>query len=201
MRILSLAIILLVSSNTLAKKTVYKSWTNFQSDYGYEFKYPDCWEIKINNPDQEGELKKIKNIFVTEIESCTTPRREEYTPNGIGFSYIDTVTSENAKKEISIQEKSSKYRLENKSWLLFKKMRIDGGGEAIMYIEQHDKWKKKIRWVMKLFCPTREIYIVGAGIQNPNKELLQKFERGDLAIPEPEKTVFESIRCIEPKSK
>lgn len=201
MKIISTLIILFIANNALAKEPAYKAWINFQSDYGYEFKYPDCWEMQPNSPDEDGTVfTKMRNISVTE-KTCITKQRDKYVPNIMTFNSHVAKNEKELNHEISIIEKSSKFQLENKSWLLFKKLRINGGGEAIMYVEQHDKWQKQIRWIMKLFCTNREVYISGVPTTNPSKELLQKFERGDLAIPEPEKTVFESIRCIEPKLK
>lgn len=67
------------------KPSANKSWKTFRSDYGYEFKFPDCWELKINDPDEIGNFEKIKNIAVVEGQKCATSRRSQSAPNSVGF--------------------------------------------------------------------------------------------------------------------
>ena len=98
-------------------------------------------------------------------------------------------------KHLDGVEKSSKNAIERKAWLLFKKLKrgADGG---FTYVESHKAngytW---IRWEATLYCPKNEVRIAGPEIKNPEPALLEKLKNGDLGMPEPERTIFESIRC------
>jgi hypothetical protein len=56
------------------KATEYKNWKTFRSDYGFEFKYPDCWELKGNSPDEPPTpTAKSKDLVAKESVRCKTP--------------------------------------------------------------------------------------------------------------------------------
>jgi len=194
--------IILLSLLTQAqeKKIEYKNWKTFQSDYGYEFKYPDCWKIDINDPDEKGRFEQIHNLAVLESKACKTSRRYTQVPNGISFttgyknSYYDSIKAVDDKK--NKLEKWSKVEIKNGHHLFFSRKKLDDS-EFIDYVEVlHDKI---YRWRRKLFCGLREISVGGPSITTTDSSYLDRFKVGDFALPEPEKTIYESIRCIEPK--
>lgn len=202
MKLLYILITFLFSFGAFSKEApIHKSWHTFQNNYGYEFKYPECWIVSNGSPDEEGELNTVSIIGLREKESCLRAAGDKDISHGIGFLFLKKIKSDDIKKSVLSQMEISKIQLKNKDWLVFKKIDIEGGGGAVMYVDYQSQLPKTIRWVMKLYCPSSEFLIAGASTTNPPKELLQKFEKGDLAVPEPEKKVFESIRCIKPKMK
>jgi hypothetical protein len=182
-----------------AKEPVYKSWKIFKSDVGYQFKYPDCWEIRIDSPDEEGSLEKVRNIAVDEGPSCVTKQLyKSVDPNGIGMTggYGPKRTRSEAVKEIEFRERSAPG-----GDLVFKHFKL-GDTDAIAWVE-HWPIGKYIRWQTKVYCSDWWISITGPAIDelNVDKAIYAKFKKGDLALPEPYNTIINSIRCIPAKQK
>ena len=176
------------------------TWSTFKSDYGYEVKYPECWEVRNDSPD-DGELKLIRSINITAGKSCKIKNHDKNFVHNFGFNALGEINPEFAKKEIINKSEHSKIKLKNREWLAFEKVAVKGNGVATVYVEEYNKTSKSIRWVVDLYCPTHKYYIIAGGTENPSREILQKFEKSDLAMPEPEKSIFESIRCVKPKAK
>lgn len=187
------------------EKGPYKNWKDFTSDYGFEFKYPDCWTLKGDSPD----APRIANsstdsILVTETDICKRPLMYSSAPNGISM-FVDPVSlssKEQGLKEIESVKEHSDSHIARDRWKIYKTLKVEGDGNAQIYVQSNKnvtyKW---IRWQMELYCPTRLIRFVGPAIKDPDEALLKKFKAGDLALPEPEKTIYESIKCVEPKIK
>jgi len=197
-----LSLIFLFSLNTQAEeeKIEYKSWKTFQSDYGYEFKYPDCWELMIDDPDEKGDFQKIHNLTTIEGNSCKTPRRDKEIPNSVAFradyksNYYDSIKEADEKK--NRLEKWSRAERKNGRNFYFKRNKIENT-ESIDYVELLSN--RSLRWRRELFCDQRRISVSGPSIMTPNSEYIEKLKTGDFALPEPEKTIYDSIKCIEPK--
>jgi len=190
-----------LSSTALAEAPKYE-WTTFQSDYGYEVKHPTCWIPEINNPDETGEMKQVKHLFIKEGPTCTTPQRYKFFPNGIGIDISSAASNslEEMKKKIEGREKFLSTEFKNKKSVFYKKTKI-GEDEAIIYVEQFSKFNPYIRWNMEIFCNHQWIKISSPSIGDPSPSYFEKFKAGDFGLPEPERTIYESIRCINPKSK
>lgn len=172
------------------------SWTTFESNLGYELQYPNCWEIRHDFPEQEGDFKDGAHLFFTEGEKCKTPRRGKYAENGITTWFLKLSSTDLEKEKKDLQE-DSVYRLKIKRWILFKKLSLKDN-ETYTYVE-HFPSDKFIRWNLRIFCKTGILKVVGPNISNPSSELLTKIKNGDLSLPEPEKRILESIKCTEPK--
>jgi len=183
--------------------TEYKTWTTFQSDYGYEVRHPDCWKVGINSPDEEGEFSQIKSIDIEEGEKCKTPQRDRYVSNGVGIQVLWDIYKNEKDREVEIegQERVLGARLKNKHLAYYKKFKI-GAADVIQYVEYLDTVKKdKIRWMMEIYCDSRFINIGGPSIQNPDPSYFEKFKKDDFGLPDPEKTIYQSFHCIDPKIK
>ena len=207
MKYLILSAILLgpLLSQAENKVPVYKNWKTFKSDYGFEFKYPDCWIIKGDGPDEPDMAEpESKGIFITETDICKRPIMYSSVPNGIGISagWESLKSKDEGIKRITIAEKGSNITVQRDDWKIYKSLKINGDGNAFIYVENNNNVTYKyIRWEMSLYCLTHVIRFEGPSIQNPDDALLKKFKAGDLALPEPEKTIYESIRCVESKKK
>jgi hypothetical protein len=180
-----------------------KSWKTFRSDFGYEFKYPDCWKTGINDPDENGSTETVKDVLVEETSVCSRPRLDPEIPNGLGFraGWDPPKTKEAARKEIEFREKNSSNDIARKEDFLFKKLKL-GSDDAIAWVEFLPNGDyKDIRWKLTIYCSNWWVSVGGPTIRNPDKSYFDKFKVGDLALPEPEKTILESIRCVPPKQK
>lgn len=202
--LISVVIVLEAFSSHAEEKTPeYKNWKTFRSDYGYEFKYPDCWAVKGDGPDEPEMATPIsKNMFITETEICKRPKMDVDVPNGIGISggWDHLKSRDDALKRLARSEKNSDITVKRDEWKIYKRLKQDGTNEAFIYVENNHKiGYTYIRWQMDFYCPTEVISITGPSIKDPDENLLKKFKAGDLALPEPEKTIYESIRCVKPK--
>jgi hypothetical protein len=56
------------------------------------------------------------------------------------------------------------------------------------------------KW-LQLYCNDRKISFTGPMIERPGRSFDEKFKRGDTALPEPERTIYDSIKCTSPVSK
>ena len=187
-----------------SKDSRIKSWKTLTNDNGFEFKYPDCWEPRVDNPD-EGDLgtTSAHDVAVTETSKCARPLLDDPQENhaGIGGGRGKTMTEEEVKKEINFREKNAPNDILRKELLYFKKFKV-GSNDAIVYVDFHQMvGYSYIDWIAEIYCPTTKVTYGGPSIKDPDKSYYDKFKAGDLAMPEPEKTIFESVRCIEPKKK
>ncbi len=205
MKLLTIAAVALIGNSSVAyaQDPRIKAWKTLTNDNGFEFKYPDCWVVKPDNPDEtEKPIKSAHFITVEETKSCARPLLNPPHQNLVGFNGgIVKSTPEEARKEIAILERNSKNNIARKEWLFFKRLKI-GSDDAIVAVT-FDKDVKftTIGWGMTLYCPTGRVSFGGPGIKDPDPSYFEKFKAGDMAMPEPEKTIFESIRCVKPKSK
>jgi hypothetical protein len=184
-----------------SKSGTIKSWQTFRSDQGYEIKYPDCWVVEIDDPDTVGAISAAPSIFIEESTKCSRVRFDPAIPNGIGIVREMYKTKEAFAKDAMLTEKWNKARVEKKEDLIFKKYKV-GKNEVFAYVEVVPSDSSKIRWWTKIYCPSmRSFSITGPTIKNPNPSYYEKFKAGDLALPEPEKTIIESAHCVEPKPK
>ena len=195
-----------------ASQSPYTSWKTFRSDYGYEFKYPSCWEVHQDSPDEPAPTRSAEKVIaVDETASCLRPRMDADAPNGIGImgGLHPLKSKKEGLKDLQLTEKHADNKIIRRNqvdgWQAYKHLNIGGDGVAIIYISNTAGTPKTqnhvIRWEMSLFCPTQEIDFSGPTIRNPGDAYYSKFKTGDLALPEPEKTIYESIRCVEPKKK
>ncbi len=199
--IIPLLVLMISSINTSAEeKSEYKEWKTFQSEYGYEFKYPACWSLDIDDPDEKGKLEKIHNLVVTR-KSCkgaNETRGKEFVSFTTGyknFFYDSKALSDDAKV---YYERRSKNEME-KGKLPHQKPNTMGDTEFINYVEILPE--SILRWRREIFCGQRRISVLGPEIPAPNNQYIEKLKTGDIALPEPERTIYESIKCMEPKLK
>jgi hypothetical protein len=178
-----------------------KSWKTFKSDVGYEFKYPDCWKVGFGDVNEQGPLWTLKYLSVLETERCSRKEFSTSSPKGIGFSVGngDRGSRKSTEKEIALREKNAPGDLQRKEKLAFTKIKL-GSADALAWVQVEAGY---LQWQVKLYCPDWWISVAGPMINNANIDptLYDKFKKGDLAMPEPEKTVVESIRCIPAKQK
>lgn len=198
MRSLILLLILMPLSLFADEDTI--NWKTFQSDYGYEFKYPSCWRVEINSPDEKGDLKKVNDLVVEYTENCANSSQALNRQAAFAFEYRPLKSVSDRKREFLKLKEDSIFNLKNGSWIFFKKEN-EMGLERYIYIEHFTKLKTYLRWNSHTICPHGTIYSVGPMIFNPDESLLTSIKLGDLSIPSPEKTIYESIRCIDPKIK
>lgn len=184
-------LVLLASLQAHAEPLVYKSWKVFESDYGYEFKYPDCWKVGVNNAYDEGPLLESMDV-ITQEESCKTRKLDPEVPNGVSFAAGSKIDSKKREKRIALE---ASHVAKQTYYLVSTRRAVDGDAELFSNVEYTDKLKNTYRWSATLFCPERIIEITGPTIKDPDKALLEKFKKGDLAIPEPYKTIFDSVKC------
>lgn len=203
MRLFLITISFLVSSCATAEDRATNPWRTFQNDYGYEFRYPECWTVKNGDPYDEGEDPKgWSSTYAVETKKCRKDFNEaETNPRSISIDSGGPTDSKTTTAKLSINERYLKSQLERKEWLFYKRIQVDGGGEAVLHVEVFSREKSRARWKMHLFCPKREFWVTFYSADAKNKEILEKLKNGDLAVPDPEKTIFESIRCIDPKLK
>ncbi len=180
-----------------------KAWKTFESDAGYRFKYPDCWEVKVGDVAavREGPMEVQGSIFVQEGAPCVRPPQVGSGPNGVSFDggWGPKNKRVDAKKELALRERNAPVDLERKKILFFKHFK-QGNNDAIAWVEDAGRF---IRWEYKFYCPDWWITVTGPGLEKSkiDKTLLDKLKNGDEALPEPEKTIIESLRCIPAKLK
>jgi hypothetical protein len=186
------------------KPPVYKNWKTFHSDYGYEFKYPDCWLPKASYADDtEPTSSTSKELMVEEQSEC---RRNSLNPpfaNSISFSsgWEKAKNDAEIKNMFDLQEKNSIADIQRKDILGFKRIKV-GSHEATIVVRNLTSSKvPSLRWEMELYCTSFLVRVVGPEIQNPTKSYYEKLKSGDLALPEPEKSIYGSLRCVKQNSK
>ncbi|OFZ54542.1 MAG: hypothetical protein A2428_00355 [Bdellovibrionales bacterium RIFOXYC1_FULL_54_43] len=192
-----------VSALALAQNPRIKSWKTLTNDNGFEFKYPDCWTLRPDNPDEmEMPVTAAHFVVAEETKACARPLLNPPHNNLIGFTAgIRATTKEESLKIIKRWEKAAKNAIERKDWSFFKRLKF-GPDDAIVVVEFHNDIKYNwIAWRTEIFCPTVKISFGGPAIKDPDPSYFEKFKAGEMAMPEPEKTIFNSIRCIEPKRK
>lgn len=191
--------LLFVSGYTNAEPKHNYHWKVFENGYGYQIKYPDCWEMFIDDPDEEGPFDTIRHISIQETAACSTKRLYEDVPNGIGISVnIEKRTPGEALKEIEIRKKRAPQNDDQPAFKCFKVEKKD----AIGWVEKIN-FLGDLRWMIKVYCPDWWITLGGPSMDHTHvtDELRAKFKKGDLAYPEPYKTIVDSIRCIPAKKK
>lgn len=203
MKLLLTVAVLLLGDSTWARSQDprIKSWKTLANDNGFEFKYPDCWTVRPDNPDEMNMPVTVAHFVVAEeSSSCARPLLNPPHQNLVGFTGgLDRTTKKESIKDIEQMEKHAKSNLDRKEWLFFKRLKV-GPDDAVTFVKFHkDVNYTSIYWAMELFCPTVKISYSGPAIKNPDSSYYEKFKAGDIALPEPEKTIFESIRCIEPR--
>ena len=179
------------------KPVVIKSWKTFKSDFGYGFKYPDCWEVVIDSPSGEPPLASNKDIAVNETGKCPRLRMDSNKPNGVNFRVNERSyqSEQKTKQTFENMKQSANGRAAAKPSMPTKFFKI-GSYDAVAFVEDH---KEFIRWEVIYDCPKNEIDLSGPSIRNPAQSYFDKFKNGDLGLPEPEKTIIESVRCSESK--
>lgn len=197
----ALLILLPLFVNAGEKPVVIKSWKTFKSDFGYEFKYPDCWEVAIDDTHGEPPISANSTIFVDESKKCSRAQMDSNAPNGVGFNARkrDFQTQEKTKQSFNNLRKLAVNEANSKESSPVKLFKI-GFHDAVAYVE-HNKsaHDENIRWHVIYDCPKAQIDLTGPSIRFPPKSYFEKFKAGDLALPEPEKTIIESVRCSEGK--
>ena len=190
-----------------APQSPYSSWKTFRSDYGYEFKYPSCWEVHQDSPDEPAPTRSAEKVIaVDETASCPRPRMHPDVPNGIGImgGLHPLKSKEEGLKKLQLTLRNGDTWIGRRAlpdgWQVYKHIKVDTHGEAVVYVENVN-YDHNIRWKMTLYCPTQRIDFSGPQIKNPDESYYRKFKAGDMATPEPEKTIYESIRCVAPKKK
>lgn len=140
---------ILSSTFVFANESTFKSWKTFQSDYGFEFKYPECWKVRSDDIDGKGSITQHAGVFVTEAGNCKTPRKQKWADNGISFipieeriKYTDIIHS------IQTSEKSAEYKIKSGTWIGFKRFKIIGDIEVVGYVEKQNF----VRWNYKIYC-------------------------------------------------
>lgn len=202
--LISILIVLLGASSQADEKVlIYKNWKTFRSNYGYEFKYPDCWSVGGDGPDEPAVASgPAKDIMTEESDACRRAKMDPEASNGIGISagWHPLKSIEEGLKKMDSVEKHGDNNVVRDEWKIYKHLKIDGGGEALIHVENnHNVSYTWIRWKMEIYCPTQQISFTGPSIRNPDESYIKKFKAGDLALPEPEKTIYASIKCVEPK--
>jgi hypothetical protein len=147
-------------------------------------------------------VTEARDLAVVEAKTCARPSLNPPHQNSVRISggWVKT-TQKQSHKDILQKEEHSKNNIARNEWLLFKHIKI-GTDDAIIEVGFHKEGQQTtIGWTMELYCPTERISFSGPAIKNPDPSYFKKFKAGDIAMPEPEKTIFESIRCIEPKTK
>lgn len=192
MKALLVVVASLLPFSAYAQDPRIKSWKTVANENGYEFKYPNCWKVVTNNPDETNDpVTKARDIAVEETEGCARPLLDSPQPNGISFSagWKKTPPRDELLKKIAKAETNAK------SFLFFKRTKPTAGN-GYVYADLHkDVGFTWIRWEMKLFCPNYEVFYSGPTIKNPDQSIMDRLKAGDIALPEPEKTIFESVRC------
>ncbi|NJM10496.1 MAG: hypothetical protein HC883_06535 [Bdellovibrionaceae bacterium] len=84
-------------------------------------------------------------------------------------------------------------------YLAFKRFKL-GDVDVIGWVSEASV-SKDILWEMTVYCPGWWITVRGPGMdrEKVTPELLAKFKKGDLALFEPYKRIYESVRCIPAK--
>lgn len=194
--------LLIFASPSFGEDSGVKKWKTFTSDYGYEFKHPNCWKVLPNNPDEtEMQPKGAHDVAVEESKVCSTQLLMPPHQNGVGISsgWSKSPSAEERKKKLDRIERNSAITISRKEWLYFKRFKNEDN-DAYVYVQSYKEvgysW---IRWQMTLFCPVYEVTYTGPMVKNPDQSYFDRFKAGDIALPEPERTIFDSIRCVKPK--
>lgn len=182
-------------SGVTAKKTLV-------NNFGFEVQFPACWEVSSDDPDQEGSFSKMRYIFVGESASCKTEHRRTNRPNGVSISVTDNALKSAADFSSFVKKQEDWFENMSKSnfGLLMKSSKSEDS-YSYSRVFYPDSLKSYIRWEKYLYCRHATLFINGPSLDAPVDSYLKKFKLGDLAMPEPEKSIVESIKCIEPKTK
>lgn len=200
MRVLILILILFPKSS-LADEKPASNWKTFQSDFGYEFKYPDCWGMSTFESDEVGPLSKMKNIHIEEKIDCLYPEKKVDHKGAFTFEFQGFRNKLEKESEINKIEEDSKFNIKTKDWILAKKSTIGHVETSFIYIEHWNKKNKYLRWKAYIQCSNITVLATGPMIFNPDEHLMLSIKSGKNSMPEPENSIYESIRCIEPKIK
>ena len=196
---------LIVVSTSFAKSNhyAYKHWKIWRSAYGYEFKYPRCWVVEVDSPEESQIVSPIsKSLSVTETAKCKRAGIDwaYETASGLSISPVSVQNHKLSEREIYRLEKTSKLHILRGDWGIFKETKV-GSAVAVYYVRLIKEVNYKYaQWEYELLCPSEEINVRGPAIKITNGLYSRKFKAGDLALPEPEKTIYASIKCVHPKA-
>ena len=185
--------ILIFGQNILAEADSYKSWKVFRSNYSYEFKYPQCWSVKIDDADYEGKVEGSAYV-IAQANDCGIKNSVEQSV-GFQVDFPKLKTSELTKK-IADRQKELEAGLKNGDILHFEKKTL-GGSTTYSISAYSDPFKKKIFSKMIVFCRSSEITVSGPAISNASAENIQRIKQSGTALIEPAKTIYSSVRCLE----
>jgi predicted DNA-binding antitoxin AbrB/MazE fold protein len=174
------------------------NWKTFQSDYGYEFKYPECWEVGISDFYEKGELKRIKSLSLEAGKKCDSQIKNNGTDNLLSFNVVNgsrnsLTTVKKASDEVESHHQAQSM---NNTYLYFKKTSKNNPAQADVIEHYPDK---NIRWIRDIVCNNIVLSVFGPTAANPDKLLLEKIKGGDMSLPEPINTIYESVKCTKPK--
>src|ERR1700722_7064689 len=108
MKIILIFIVSLLPLATSAQDSRIKSWKTLANENGYEFKYPDCWTVRPDNPDETNDpVTKARDIALEETKNCAMPLLYPPQPNFLSFSagWKRTPPHEEVLKKIESLEK------------------------------------------------------------------------------------------------
>lgn len=201
--IIILAVFLTASSSFATnKRVIYKHWKIFRSAWGYEFKYPSCWVVEVSSSDEPQTVTpRSRDLIVTETKKCVRPQMAKYVPNGVGISggWHPLKSIADGDREMKSILTHADNNVIRGTWEVYKQFRFENYN-ALAWVENMQEASfHQIRWNMEVYCPTQDITFVGPTIKNPDSSYYTKFKAGDLALPEPEKSIYASIRCVTPK--
>lgn len=180
-----------------------KEWRNFETTKGFSLKSPTCWEIQNDDIDFEGPAEESSTIRLSESAACARPKlyEEVHGPNSFQvaiFPLVFKTEKERLKEleheiEVAKKVKATPELTEKRSRPFIRHLRIDGDD----VIESVRKLSNgTLRWSKVVYCKNlSKIRISGPMISHPHPKFLDRFENGQFSIPEPEKTIYESVRC------
>jgi hypothetical protein len=206
MKSVLMAVLTLCTASAFAndKPLVYKDWKTFRSDYGYEFKYPSCWELVEESYDEPAPIMSSTKLFAVKPGNTCKDGSVLASNNSktvIFDSWTKAKSKEETRKEIELREKNAKSQILRRDILYFKRFNVEGSDAIVSVDYVHSAEEESIKWEMDLYCPHFIVRVVGPSLKNPNKTFYEAFKAGHVSTPEPEKAIYESIRCIDPKLK
>jgi hypothetical protein len=171
-----------------------QNWKVFKSEKGYKFSYPSCWNVVNDDIDHKGSVTSSRAIFVEETTECSRPRFSPSIPNGVSlsgsvmFKSLDDA-QKNVEKRLQVSKTSKK-----DDYLLYKSIPTEGAVDHTLYVTKISP--NSVRWQSLLICPslvTVELHLLS--VSEPDKEVLNKLRKGELALPHLEREILESLRC------